>query len=99
MHDLKIAASWEGIFPSNQQNRHFSDIFFLIRDAEILKVFRFAKQHGALICVHAAGDAIIAPANAALIEAGHYENPFRFASLCRGWTIGLPMGKPKNQTI
>ncbi|WP_223422209.1 hypothetical protein [Tateyamaria pelophila] len=59
MHDLKIAASWEGIFPSNQQDTHLRGIYFLIRDAEILKVFRFGKQHGALICVHAADDAIM----------------------------------------
>lgn len=39
-------------------------------DAEILKVLSLARRHGAIVCVHAENDAIIAQARAALIAAG-----------------------------
>ena len=42
-----------------------------LNDAEILKVFREARKSGALVCVHAENDAIIAQAKNALINAGH----------------------------
>lgn len=42
-----------------------------LHDAELLKVFQQARQSGALVCVHAENDAIIAQAKAALIGAGH----------------------------
>ncbi|MEP0944012.1 MAG: dihydropyrimidinase [Rhizobiaceae bacterium] len=41
-----------------------------LSDAEVLKVLSFARQHGALVCVHAENDALIAEAKQALIEAG-----------------------------
>ncbi len=39
-------------------------------DAQLLKVFRQARHAGALVCVHAENDAIIAEAREALISAG-----------------------------
>ena len=41
-----------------------------LNDAELLKVFLLARQNGALVCVHAENDAIIAQAKDALIKAG-----------------------------
>lgn len=41
-----------------------------LSDAEILRIFALARRHGALVCVHAENDAIIAQAKAALIAAG-----------------------------
>jgi len=41
-----------------------------LSDAEILKILTLARLHGALVCVHAENDAIIAQAKAALIAAG-----------------------------
>ncbi|MGI3185737.1 dihydropyrimidinase [Nioella aestuarii] len=41
-----------------------------LADAEILRVLTMARQHGALVCVHAENDAIISQARDALIEAG-----------------------------
>ncbi len=41
-----------------------------LSDAQILRILKQARQHGALVCVHAENDAIIAQAKAALIEAG-----------------------------
>ncbi|MEO1639815.1 MAG: dihydropyrimidinase [Pseudomonadota bacterium] len=41
-----------------------------LSDAGILTVLRHAREHGALVCVHAENDAIIAEAKAALIAAG-----------------------------
>ncbi|MCP5074575.1 MAG: dihydropyrimidinase, partial [Rhodobacteraceae bacterium] len=41
-----------------------------LNDAELLKIFLLARQNGALVCVHAENDAIIAQAKDALIEAG-----------------------------
>jgi len=40
-------------------------------DAQLLSVFDQARRGGALVCVHAENDAIIARAKRALIEAGH----------------------------
>ncbi len=42
-----------------------------LNDAELLRIFQLAHQSGALVCVHAENDAIIAQAKAALIAAGH----------------------------
>jgi dihydropyrimidinase len=42
-----------------------------LSDAEILRTFSLARQNGALVCVHAENDAIIAQAKDALIKAGH----------------------------
>ncbi|MEQ8366777.1 MAG: dihydropyrimidinase [Roseicyclus sp.] len=42
-----------------------------LSDAQILQIFALARRHGALVCVHAENDAIIAQAKEALIRAGH----------------------------
>ena len=42
-----------------------------LSDAEILAILRLARRHGALVCVHAENDAIIAQAKADLLAAGH----------------------------
>lgn len=41
-----------------------------LSDAEILHVMTLARQHGAIVCVHAENDAIISRARVALITAG-----------------------------
>jgi dihydropyrimidinase len=41
-----------------------------LQDAELLRIFRLARENGALVCVHAENDAIIAEARAALLAAG-----------------------------
>ena len=41
-----------------------------LTDSEILAVFRQAREHGALVCVHAENDAIIAAAKAELLASG-----------------------------
>ena len=41
-----------------------------LEDAEILRVMSIARAHGALVCVHAENEAIIAHARAALLAAG-----------------------------
>jgi dihydropyrimidinase len=42
-----------------------------LSDGEILQILSLAHQHGALVCVHAENDAIIAQARAELIGSGH----------------------------
>ena len=42
-----------------------------LNDAQILRVMAKARDHGALVCVHAENDAMIAHAKTALIAAGH----------------------------
>ncbi|MEO0543284.1 MAG: dihydropyrimidinase [Pseudomonadota bacterium] len=39
-------------------------------DSELLRIFRVAREHGALVCVHAENDAIIGEARARLINEG-----------------------------
>lgn len=41
-----------------------------LNDAQILQIMALARRHGALVCVHAENDAIIARARAALVAAG-----------------------------
>lgn len=41
-----------------------------LQDADLLRIFRLARQHGALVCVHAENDAIIAEARDMLVAAG-----------------------------
>lgn len=41
-----------------------------LNDAELLRIFTLARENGALVCVHAENDAIIAQAKEALIKAG-----------------------------
>ncbi|MFG5380492.1 dihydropyrimidinase [Yoonia sp. R2-816] len=42
-----------------------------LSDAQLLRIFQSARQSGALVCVHAENDAIIAKAREDLINAGH----------------------------
>ncbi len=42
-----------------------------LSDAQLLRIMRQARNNGALVCVHAENDAIIAQARADLIRAGH----------------------------
>ncbi len=42
-----------------------------LNDAQLLRIFRQARAAGALVCVHAENDAIIAQARSQLIEDGH----------------------------
>ena len=42
-----------------------------LSDAQLLRIFRAARHSGALVCVHAENDAIIAQAREELIAAGH----------------------------
>ena len=48
----------------------FTTYNILLSDAEILRVFDLARRGGALVCVHAENDAIIARARAALVSRG-----------------------------
>ncbi|MEP1207268.1 MAG: dihydropyrimidinase [Rhizobiaceae bacterium] len=41
-----------------------------LSDAEIIQVMTLARQHGALVCVHAENDALITAAKQALLDAG-----------------------------
>lgn len=43
-----------------------------LSDAQLLRIFQNARQSGALVCVHAENDAIIAQARQGLIDAGHF---------------------------
>ena len=49
-------------------------------DAQILRVMALARQHGALVCVHAENDALIAEAKQALIDAGQLAPKFHAKS-------------------
>ncbi|MEO0929551.1 MAG: amidohydrolase family protein, partial [Pseudomonadota bacterium] len=51
-----------------------------LNDAQILRVMSVARQHGALVCVHAENDAIIARAKADLIAAGKTDPRYHAAS-------------------
>lgn len=42
-----------------------------LEDAEILRVLRIARDHGALVCVHAETDCILSDAKKRLLAAGH----------------------------
>ncbi|MEM6890467.1 MAG: dihydropyrimidinase [Pseudomonadota bacterium] len=42
-----------------------------LEDSELLTIFATARQHGALVCVHAENDAIIKRARDMLVRAGH----------------------------
>lgn len=51
-----------------------------LNDAQLLRIFRQARQAGALVCVHAENDAIIAEARDALIAAGKVAPKFHARS-------------------
>ena len=51
-----------------------------LSDAEILHTMQIARDHGALVCVHAENDAIIAEAKTALIAAGYTAPHYHAAS-------------------
>ncbi|MCJ8308810.1 MAG: dihydropyrimidinase [Rhizobiaceae bacterium] len=51
-----------------------------LSDAQILKIMTQARHHGALVCVHAENDALIAEAKQALIDAGHLAPKFHALS-------------------
>lgn len=54
----------------NRSIKVFTTYNIQLSDAQILSVMSTARAHGALVCVHAETDAIIAQAKAALITAG-----------------------------
>ncbi len=58
------------ITAGNRSIKVFTTYNIQLSDAEILGVMSAARAHGALVCVHAETDAIIAQAKSALIAAG-----------------------------
>lgn len=58
------------IADGNRSIKVFTTYNIQLSDAQILAVMSAARTHGALVCVHAETDAIIAQAKAALIAAG-----------------------------
>ncbi|MDX8349101.1 dihydropyrimidinase [Cognatiyoonia sp. IB215446] len=64
----------------NRSIKVFTTYNIQLNDAEILRVMSVARAHGALVCVHAENDAIIARAKAALIAAGNTAPHFHAAS-------------------
>ncbi|MDX8352070.1 dihydropyrimidinase [Cognatiyoonia sp. IB215182] len=64
----------------NRSIKVFTTYNIQLNDAEILRVMSVARAHGALVCVHAENDAIIARAKASLIEAGNIAPHFHAAS-------------------
>lgn len=65
--DTELGALIEG---GHRSLKVFTTYNIQITDAEILHVMALARQHGALVCVHAENDAMIARAKAELIGAG-----------------------------
>jgi dihydropyrimidinase len=64
----------------NRSIKVFTTYNIQLSDAEILKVMTAARAHGALVCVHAETDAIIAQAKVDLIAAGKTAPHFHAAS-------------------
>ncbi|MGJ8586990.1 MAG: dihydropyrimidinase [Yoonia sp.] len=64
----------------NRSIKVFTTYNIQLSDAQILSVMSSARAHGALVCVHAETDAIIAQAKAALIAAGKTAPHFHAAS-------------------
>lgn len=58
------------IAAGNRSIKVFTTYNIQLSDAQILSVMSLARKHGALVCVHAETDAIIAQAKSALIAAG-----------------------------
>ncbi len=64
----------------NRSIKVFTTYNIQLSDAQILSVMSNARAHGALVCVHAETDAIIAQAKSALIAAGKTAPHFHAAS-------------------
>ncbi|MEL6838266.1 MAG: dihydropyrimidinase [Pseudomonadota bacterium] len=64
----------------NRSIKVFTTYNIQLNDAQILRVMSVARQHGALVCVHAENDAIIARAKADLIAAGKTDPRYHAAS-------------------
>ena len=64
----------------NRSIKVFTTYNIQLSDAQILSVMSQARTHGALVCVHAETDAIIAHAKSALIAAGKTAPHFHAAS-------------------
>ncbi|SIT79290.1 dihydropyrimidinase [Yoonia rosea] len=64
----------------NRSIKVFTTYNIQLSDAQILSVMTQARAHGALVCVHAETDAIIAQAKSALIAAGKTAPHFHAAS-------------------
>ncbi len=64
----------------NRSIKVFTTYNIQLSDAQILSVMAAARGHGALVCVHAENDAIIAQAKSALIAAGKTAPHFHAAS-------------------
>ncbi|MEM9348830.1 MAG: dihydropyrimidinase [Pseudomonadota bacterium] len=73
--DTKVAGFEEEIAnqitAGHRSLKVFTTYNIQLADAELLHVFEQAKRSGALVCVHAENDAIIARAKQSLIAAGH----------------------------
>ena len=68
------------IAAGNRSIKVFTTYNIQLSDAEILSVMSAARSHGALVCVHAETDAIIAQAKSALIAAGKTAPHYHAAS-------------------
>ena len=68
------------IAEGNRSIKVFTTYNIQLSDAQILGVMAAARAHGALVCVHAETDAIIAQAKSALIAAGKTAPHFHAAS-------------------
>ncbi|MEM9787736.1 MAG: dihydropyrimidinase [Pseudomonadota bacterium] len=64
----------------NRSIKVFTTYNIQLNDAQILRVMSIARRHGALVCVHAENDAIIARAKADLIAAGKTDPRYHAAS-------------------
>jgi len=58
----------------------FTTYNIMLKDAAILRILRLARDHGALTCVHAENDALIAETRAALLAEGKTAPEFHAAS-------------------
>jgi len=70
----------DAIAAGHRSIKVFTTYNIQLSDAGILEVLRHAREHGALVCVHAENDAIIAEAKSALIAAGKTEPKHHAAS-------------------
>lgn len=68
------------IAADNRSIKVFTTYNIQLSDAQILSVMSAARVHGALVCVHAENDAIIAQAKSALIAAGKTAPHYHAAS-------------------
>jgi dihydropyrimidinase len=68
------------IAAGNRSIKVFTTYNIQLSDAEILHVMSASRAHGALVCIHAENDAIIAQAKSALITAGKTAPHYHAAS-------------------